>query len=116
MSKIEFKKEDLENVAKLSRLKVSEGEADKLLIQMREILNYIGLVSEITKGIHNLNSGSDGYGEQFVNTYNRNMIREDRALTEGNFYKKEILEDAPKSEDGFIVVSQVLAKHKKNNK
>ncbi len=115
MSKVEFKKEDLENVAKLSRLSINENEADKLLFQIKEILNYVGLVSEIANN-GTSSSGGAGYGEQFVDTYNKNVIREDRALTEGNFYTKNILENSPKSENNYIVVSQVLAKHKNKAK
>ena len=48
MSNIDFKKEDLENIVMLSRLSLSEEEKDTFLVQMKEILEYVGQVSEMT--------------------------------------------------------------------
>ena len=47
---IEFTKKDLENVAMLSRLSLIEEEKDKFLGEMKEILSYIGQVSEMASG------------------------------------------------------------------
>lgn len=112
MSNIEFTKKDLEEVAKLSRLSLTEEEKEKFVVEMKAVLNYVAQVSEMVKQNTQM-SGSEGYGQQFENSYNKNSLREDRALTEGNFYTEDILKNAPKREGNFIEVPQVLTKHKK---
>ncbi len=112
MSNIEFKKEDLENVAMLSRLSLTEEEKEKFLEQMKEVLEYVGQVSEMASGDME-NSGGENYGKQFENSVNKNTIREDNVLNEANSYTEVLLNDAPEVEGNFIKVSQVLDKHKK---
>jgi aspartyl/glutamyl-tRNA(Asn/Gln) amidotransferase C subunit len=112
MSNIEFKKEDLENVAMLSRLALSEKEKEIFLEQMKEVLEYVGQVSEMASGDIE-NSGGVNYGKQFENSINKNTIREDNVLNEANSYTEVLLNDAPEVEENFIKVSQVLDKHKK---
>ena len=112
MSNIEFKKEDLENVAMLSRLSLSNEEKDTFLGQMKEVLEYVGQVSEMaSEGVEN--SGGVNYDKQFENSINKNTTREDNVLNEANSYIKILLADAPEIEGDFIKVSQVLDKHKK---
>ena len=112
MSNIDFKKEDLENIVMLSRLSLSEEENDTFLVQMKEILEYVGQVSEMTnEGLEN--SGGIHYGKQFENSINRNTIREDIVLNNLNNNTEILLDNAPEVENNFIKVSQVLDKHKK---
>ena len=112
MTNIEFTKKDLEEVAKLSRLHLDENEKEKFLEEMKEVLNYVGQVAEMTTG-NVENSGGENYGKQFENSVNKNTVRDDNVLNEANSYTKDLLNDAPEVEDSFIKVSQVLDKHKK---
>ena len=73
MSNIEFTKKDLEDVATLSRLHLEEDEKEKFLGQMKEVLEYVGQVSEMAS--ENVeNSGGANYGKQFENSVNKNGI------------------------------------------
>jgi len=111
---IEFTKEDLEKVAMLSRLHLEEGEKEKFLLQIKEILGYVGQVSDMAdSGIES--SGGEHYGDQFENSINKNIMREDIILNEAESYTEKILEDAPQREGKFVKVSQVLDKHKNKN-
>lgn len=112
MSNIEFKKEDLENVALLARLDLKEGEKDKFLVEIKEILEYIGQVSNMASSQVE-NSGGVNYGKQFENSTNKNITREDLVLNEANNYTSSLLANAPAREGDFIKVPQVLNKHKK---
>lgn len=112
MSKIEFTKKDLEDVATLSRINLKEEEKEKFLGQMKEVLEYVGQVSEMAS--ENVeNSGGVNYGKQFENSVNKNIMREDIVLNEANSNTEDLLTDAPEREGNFVKVSQVLDKHKK---
>lgn len=109
---IEFTKEDLEKVAMLSRLSLTEEEKEKFLGQMKEILGYVGQISDMSDESVEA-SGGEHYGDQFENSINKNIMRNDEILNEAESYTEKILEDAPNREGKFIKVSQVLDKHKK---
>ena len=109
MSNIEFTKKDLENVATLSRLSLTEEEKEKFLIEMKDILHYVGQVGDIAKG--NLeSSGGSSYGNQFINSFNKNEMREDAILNQGGEYTEKLLVDAPDRQGDFVKVSKVIKK------
>jgi aspartyl-tRNA(Asn)/glutamyl-tRNA(Gln) amidotransferase subunit C len=109
MSNIEFTKKDLENVATLSRLSLTEEEKEKFLLEMKEILNYVGQVGEMAGG--NLeSSGGETYGNQFLNSFNKNEMREDAILNQGGEYTEKLLADAPDRQGDFVKVSKVIKK------
>ncbi len=109
MSNIEFTKKDLENVAMLSRLSLTEEEKEKFLIEMKEILNYVSQVGEMAGG--NLkSSGGETYGDQFLNSFNKNEMREDAILNQGGEYTEKLLADAPDRQGDFVKVSKVIKK------
>ncbi|MDQ1282123.1 MAG: Aspartyl/glutamyl-tRNA(Asn/Gln) amidotransferase subunit [Patescibacteria group bacterium] len=109
MSNIEFTKKDLENVATLSRLSLTEEEKEKFLNEMKEILNYVGQVADMAGG--NLeSSGGATYGNQFLNSFNKNETREDVILNQGGEYTEKLLSDAPDRQGDFVKVSKVIKK------
>ncbi|MFO0743767.1 MAG: Asp-tRNA(Asn)/Glu-tRNA(Gln) amidotransferase subunit GatC [Candidatus Paceibacterota bacterium] len=112
MSNIEFTKKDLENVAMLSRLNLTEEEKEKFLVEMKEILAYVGQVSEMASG-NVESSGGENYGKQFLDSQNRDRVRDDLVLNQPGSNTEILLEDAPAREKDFVKVSQVLDKHKK---
>ncbi len=115
MANIEFTKKDLEDVALLSRLSLTEEEKEKFLVQMKEVLEYVGQVSEMASGSVE-SSGGEGYGKQFKDSVNNNIIREDNILNQANFYTEALLENAPIRNGDYVEVAQVLDKHKNKEK
>ncbi|MEA4910525.1 Aspartyl/glutamyl-tRNA(Asn/Gln) amidotransferase subunit C [bioreactor metagenome] len=115
MSKIEFTKEDLENVAMLSRLSLTEEEKEKFLVEMKDILEYVGQVSEMASGKVEA-SGGENYGKQFIDSVNKNTTREDNVLNEANEYTEALLENAPIRNGDYVEVSKVLDKYKNKEK
>ncbi len=111
-SNINFTKEDLEKVATLSRLSLTEAEKEKFLTEMKEILSYVGQVADMASGEVE-SSGGKHYGDQFLNSVNRDVMREDNILNLASENTEKLLSNAPAREGDFVKVSQVLDKHKK---
>lgn len=88
--------EKIKHIAKLSKIELKENELPVLSKQIEQILEYVEQLNEI-----------DDTNESLENlTGNSNVLREDVVV---NFENKEkIIENAPKSKDGFILVPKVL--------
>lgn len=97
-----MKKEDIERLATLSRIRVSEEEKKGFLQDFESILNYVGEIKKVAgeEPSHDL-SAQAGAGEL------RNVMREDAA---GPMLAspEELLAEAPERKDGYIKVDQVL--------
>lgn len=85
-------KQDVENIAILSKLFVAEEELDDLTKQMQEIVEFADAI----------NNAPDS-GEEFDNINNlSNVFREDEVVE--SFPSEEILKNAPEqAEDHFLV-------------
>ena len=85
-------REDIENIAILSKLFVAEEDLDKLTEQMQEIVEFADAI----------NNAPDS-GEEFDNINNlSNVFREDVVVE--SFSSEEILKNAPEqAEDHFLV-------------
>ena len=112
MPKTEFTKADIEQVAKLARLNLSDTKIVEFTKAIGEVLSYAAQVSDISENNVEV-SGSDGYGDQFIKSPNKDTVREDLISECSKKSRQEILLDAPATLDNFIKVSQVLDKHKK---
>lgn len=109
---VEFNKEGLEQVALLSRLSLTENEKVKFLGEIKNILGFISQIKDLTAGKVEV-SGGEHYGQQFVNSLNKNIMREDKVENQGGEYTEKLLANAPERIHDFIKVGQVLTKHKK---
>ncbi|OGD56245.1 asparaginyl/glutamyl-tRNA amidotransferase subunit C [Candidatus Berkelbacteria bacterium RBG_13_40_8] len=90
-------KEDVEHVAKLARIKISEEEKKKFTEDLGKILNYVEeLESAPTEGVIPVAqiSGLD------------NIAREDE-ITE-SLPNEKVLQNAPEKQDNFIRVKKVF--------
>ena len=94
MSKINFEKEELLKIAKFSGLKLSEKEIKKLGSDLKTILEY-------TTELENVNVEVDFHATET----NVNVCREDKAI---KYDSKNILKNAPQTEDNFFVVPKIL--------
>jgi Asp-tRNA(Asn)/Glu-tRNA(Gln) amidotransferase C subunit len=72
---IEFTKEDLEKVAMLSRLRLEEDEKEMFLGQIKEILGYVGQVSDMADGEIE-SSGGENYGKKWSKQRKRACLRQ----------------------------------------
>jgi len=89
-------RKEVEHVAKLARLALTEEEKKKYTEQFSSILDYFNQLNEVnTENI-----------EPMAHVLPvRNVMREDRAELASN--KKEILRNAPLEEDGFFKVPKI---------
>ena len=92
-----IKAEDIEYVAKLAKLKLSEEEKATLLNQMGDIVEFANKISSLdTDGVNPTNHILDV----------KNVFREDEVVT--SYTRDEILKNAPAKEAGCIVVPNVI--------
>lgn len=90
-------KEDIANVAVLSRLSVSEAEADKYMGQMDKILTYMDNLSQLnTESVK-----PTTYALPMQNVFREDVVRE-------SLDREAALANAPLREDGYFKVPKVL--------
>ncbi|MBU0998984.1 Asp-tRNA(Asn)/Glu-tRNA(Gln) amidotransferase subunit GatC [Patescibacteria group bacterium] len=92
---------DVENLANLARIELTEEEKSELLHDMDSILGYIKQIEEVKVDVQH--SG--------LNIINCNVWREDLPVVvdgEESFSKEFITEQFPDSQDGFLKVKNIL--------
>jgi len=87
---------DVEHVAKLARLALTEEEKAKFAPQLNAVLEYVNELNEVdTTGI-----------EPMAHSIKiSNVMREDEVKQE--FTREEMLKNAPEEEDGFFKVPKI---------
>ena len=89
-------KEDIQNLAELARIEISEGEAESLTSEIDSILEYVSKIKEI--------SGSSTNDVPLL----RNVMRDDVVTHEANEYTEDILNLAPSREKNYLKVKKIL--------
>lgn len=92
-----MKKEDIDRLAKLSRLALTDEEKEKIALEFDSILGYVSEIEKVSVGERVLEAGAL-----------RNVMREDGEPHESGLYTEAILNDAPDTEDGYLKVKQVF--------
>ncbi|MCK4918745.1 MAG: Asp-tRNA(Asn)/Glu-tRNA(Gln) amidotransferase subunit GatC [Candidatus Pacebacteria bacterium] len=88
---------DIENLANLSRIELSEDEKNELLDEMDSVLGFVDQIQDVK--IEDLKTEA---GEL------RNIMREDNNPYVGGEFTDEILAEAPDTQDGFVKVKKIL--------
>jgi len=87
---------DVEHVAKLARLQLSEDEKEKFTKQLGDILKYVEQMNEVdTTGVEPMAHAFDVV----------NVMREDEVVIEQT--KEELMANAPEEENGFFRVPKI---------
>ncbi|MBR3890030.1 Asp-tRNA(Asn)/Glu-tRNA(Gln) amidotransferase subunit GatC [bacterium] len=87
---------DVEHVAKLARLNLTEEEKEKFTSQLGDVLKYVEQMNEVdTSDVKPMSHAID-----FVN-----VMREDEVKYEQT--KEELMKNAPDAEDGFFKVPKI---------
>jgi len=87
----------VEQVASLSRINLTDEEKDAFREQLTDILGYIEKLNELD---------TDGIQPMAYATAQKNIFREDKQ--ESSFPRQKILELSPSSSNGFFKVPKVL--------
>lgn len=88
---------DIEHLAELARIEVSEKEAEALAKNIEAILGYVQQVKDVSVG----NDALKDIGLV-------NVFREDAAPHESGAYTDALLAGAPEKEDGYVKVKKIL--------
>ncbi len=89
-------KKDVEHVAKLARLELSEEEKEMFTHQLGDVLSHVEMMNEVdTTGVEPMNHPIDFY----------NVTREDKKIYENT--KEELMENAPDIEGDFFRVPKI---------
>ncbi len=91
-------KEEILHLGNLSRIKLSEQEAEKFVLEIDSILNYVGEVKKIAATT----------GTTPTPGVVRNVFREDVVTNEPGSYAKELIEAFPEKEDSYLKVKKIL--------
>ncbi len=96
---MKLKKEDIEHVATLARLELTQEEKEKYGSQISDIFSYIDQLSEVdTKGVE----------PTAQVTGLENIYREDEIKVWDDKERQDALNQAPELEDGQVKVKRVL--------
>lgn len=91
-------KEEIEHLAELSRIALSENEKEQLRKEVDEILGYVDQVKELTSD----SSSVPQKGLHF------NVFREDAEPHEPGIYSEDLLSAAPERDGKYIKVKKIL--------
>ena len=87
---------DVEHVAKLARLELTEDEKEKFTRQLGDVLKYVEQMNEVdTTDVKPMAHAFDMV----------NVMREDEVVYEQT--KKELMKNAPDEEEGFFKVPKI---------
>ena len=91
-------KSDIQQLAILARVAVSENEEESLAKDLDAVLGYVSDISSIaTNADVVLQAGSL-----------KNVMREDTDVYQGGGFTNAILANAPATEDGYLKVNKIL--------
>ncbi len=87
---------DVEHVAKLARLELTDAEKEKFTKQLGDVLKYVEQMNEVDT----TNVKPMAHAFDIVN-----VMREDKVVTEVS--REELLKNAPEEENGFFKVPKI---------
>lgn len=92
-----MQKEDIEKLAKLSRLSLKDKEKEGFVKDFNSILEYVSEINSVVAGETPKEAGEL-----------RNVMRQDGEPHESGVYTDALMGDVPKVKDGFVEVKQVF--------
>lgn len=103
-----IEKSEVEKIARLARLELSENEIKKMQKDLSAILDYFNLLKEADtkKAVIRQRSWQESGKESFDLT--QNVVREDKAMEKNNSLADDLLKMAPEREERHIKVKSVL--------
>lgn len=98
---------EIENLANLSRLKLSEDEIVRFQSEMDAILAYVDKLKTATN-VTSATNGKNGTKNKLVISPNKNVMREDKNPHESGIYTEKLLKSAPRHEGQYVKVKKIL--------
>lgn len=94
-----MKREEIEHLASLSRIRLSEAEKDSLEEDLSSIVSYVSAVSELV---------SDDINSTPQVGARHNVFRADEITNKADEYTEDIIAEMPASEGRFLKVKKIL--------
>ena len=94
---LKLQREDIDNLATLARITLTEQEKSELLPTLESIIGYVGEISEVVTEDRPSKAGEV-----------RNVLRDDAAVRSGGEFTDAILANAPDTEAGYLKVKQIF--------
>ena len=94
-----MEKRDIEHLARLSRIKLTEAEIDEFGSELSSIVEYVGAVSAIA---------SDAAGTEPETGPRYNVFRLDEITNEPNEFTADILAEMPDTDGRYMKVKKIL--------
>lgn len=94
-----MKREDIEHLASLARIRLTDEELSKLETELSSIVEYVGVVSDIAA------SDADATPQVGVR---HNIFRDDEATNQPEQFTKDIMAEMPKTDGRFLSVKKIL--------
>lgn len=92
-------REEIEHLAKLARIELSEEEIVKFIPELSAILAYVGTVQTLAA---ETDDASPLVGDRY------NIVRSDEVTNEADSHSAELLAEMPKTEGRYLVVKKIL--------
>ena len=92
-------KKEVEHIAKLARLGLSNKEIEKMEKELSLILDYFNLLQEVDVS---------ETPPAFYVSFNKNVMREDKLEEKDSNISKKILNEVPDKEDDYVKVKEIL--------
>ena len=93
-------REEMENIANLSKLYLSEDDFEKMSKEMDGIINFVNQINTLNDQ-YNLENNSNSNAD-----INKNVLREDEIVD--SFTRNEILKNVDGGKDGFFYVKKFM--------
>ena len=93
-------REEMENIANLSKLYLSEDDFEKMSKEMDGIINFVNQINTLNDQ-YNLENNSNSNVD-----INKNVLREDEIVD--SFPRNEILKNVDGGKDGFFYVKKFM--------
>jgi aspartyl-tRNA(Asn)/glutamyl-tRNA(Gln) amidotransferase subunit C len=94
-----MQREDIEHLATLSRLELTEGELESLPAELSSIMSYVSVISDIAS------EGMDSAPEVGIRF---NVFRPDEVTNEANEYTADLLAEMPHTDGRYLKVKKIL--------
>ncbi len=100
---------DVEKLAELAKIELSDEEKKHILSDMEGILDYVKIIELVEVPARTAEQGGPDIRPEYSN---RNVWREDLPASGGRvtreFSREEIISQFPDSQDGFVKVKKIL--------
>jgi len=93
-------KEEVQKIAGLARLELSEKEIEKMQKDLSSILDYFNILKKAPKPKDKSQSSKDAW--------NKNVLRKDTVIEKSASLANNLVEMAPDKKDGYIKVRSIL--------